>query len=160
MSVRILVCAAWLLAAAAATAQPNIFIVRHAEKASGGGNDPDLSEAGQKRAKDLAQVLKDAGISAIYVSEFKRTQETAAPLAEALHLQPVVIKGTDTAALVEKLKSASGNVLVVGHGNTIPDMIKALGLTDSISIPESDYQEIFLVEGSDQPKLVRLHFAQ
>ena len=70
--------------AAAAAAQSTIFIVRHAEKAESGGTDPDLSEPGKARAESLANILKDAGITAIYTTEFKRTQETAAPLAKIL----------------------------------------------------------------------------
>src|SRR5438045_7579771 len=66
----------------ATAAQSTIFFVRHAEKAGGGGDNPDLSEAGRARAESLATVLKDADISAIYTTELKRTQQTAAPLAK------------------------------------------------------------------------------
>ena len=58
------------------SAQPVVVIVRHAEKANG-GNDPDLSSAGRARANELARILKDSGITAIFSTEFKRTQETA-----------------------------------------------------------------------------------
>ncbi len=68
-------------------AQTSIFIVRHAEKADA-TKDTDLSEAGRSRADILAKTLRDAGITAIYTSEFKRTQETAAPLAKALGINP------------------------------------------------------------------------
>ena len=72
-----------LLLATYANAAPVVFIVRHAEKASTGGNDPDLSVEGQKRADALAQILKDSKITSVFVTEFKRTQETAAPTARA-----------------------------------------------------------------------------
>jgi broad specificity phosphatase PhoE len=62
-----------------ATAQSTIFVVRHAEKADA-TKDPDLSEAGRARAEALAKALRDAKIAAIYATEFKRTQQTAAPL--------------------------------------------------------------------------------
>ena len=62
--------------AAATEAAPVIFIVRHAEKATTGANDPDLSVAGKKRAEALARILKDSQITAVFVTEFKRTQET------------------------------------------------------------------------------------
>src|SRR6267154_5258496 len=70
------------------SAQPVVVIVRHAEKATNGGNDPDLSSAGRARAEALARILKDSGITAIFTSEFKRTQETAAPTAISSHVTP------------------------------------------------------------------------
>ena len=63
----------------ALSAQSTVFIVRHAEKAKSGGDDPELSEPGSIRAEDLSKLLKDCGIKTIYATEFKRTQETAAP---------------------------------------------------------------------------------
>lgn len=143
--------------AAAAAGQPVLFIVRHAEKAATGGNDPDLSDTGRARAGVLVRILKDAGITAIYTTDTKRTQETAAPLARALGLQATVVPASATAALVEKLKAQSGNALVVGHGNTIPELFKALSLTDSVSIAENDYDNLFVVVPGDAPRLVRLH---
>ena len=142
----------------AVEATPVIFIVRHAEKATTGGNDPDLSVAGQKRTEALARILKDAQITAVFVTEFKRTRETAAPTAKAAHLDPTVVPAKDVAGLVAKLRALSGNALVVGHGNTIPDLMKALGITMPIAIPEDDYTEIFLVSLRDPPQLLRLHY--
>jgi broad specificity phosphatase PhoE len=147
-----------LLLAAAADAAPVIFIVRHGEKASTGGNDPDLSPEGQKRADALARILKDSQITSVFVTEFKRTQETAAPTAKATHVSPTVISANDIAALVEKLRALNGNALVVGHGNTIPDLLKALGIATPVSIPDDDYAEIFAVLIGDPPQLLRLHY--
>ena len=138
-----------------AAAQPTIFIVRHAEKADA-TKDPDLSEAGRLRAEYLAKMLKDANISAIYATEFKRTQQTAAPLAKALGLSVLTLPPGDDA--VPKLRSTTGNSLVVGHGNTIPDLIKALGISEQINIPENDYDNLFIVVLDQKPRLVRLHY--
>ena len=148
-----------LLLAAAAHAAPVIFIVRHAEKASTGGKDPDLSPEGQKRADALARILKDSQITSVFVTEFKRTQETAAPTAKAEHVSPTVVSGKDTGALVEKLRALNGNALVVGHGDTIPDLLKALGIEAPGNIPDDDYSEIFVVLAGDQPQLLRLHYS-
>ena len=137
---------------------PVVFIVRHAEKASTGGNDPDLSLQGQKRADALAHILKDSQITSVFVTEFKRTQETAAPTARAAHVSPIVAPANDIGALVEKLHALNGNALVVGHGNTIPDLLKALGIATPVSIPEDDYTEIFAVLVGDAPQLLRLHY--
>jgi broad specificity phosphatase PhoE len=146
------------LLAVTADAAPTIFIVRHAEKASTGGNDPDLSPQGKKRADALAQILKDSQITSVFITDLKRTQETAAPTAKAAQITPTVIPANDIGALVEKLRALSGNALVVGHGNTIPDVLKALGIATPVNIPEDDYNEIFVVIAGDTPQLLRLHY--
>jgi 2,3-bisphosphoglycerate-dependent phosphoglycerate mutase len=144
--------------ATATEAAPVIFIVRHAEKATTGGNDPGLSVAGQKRAEALARILKDSQITAVFVTEFKRTQETAAPTAKAAQVNPTVVPANDVAGLAAKVRALNGNALVVGHGNTIPDLIKALAITTPITIPEDDYSELFVVSLYDRPQLLRLHY--
>jgi broad specificity phosphatase PhoE len=147
-----------VLLVAGADAAPVVFIVRHAEKASAGGKDPELSVEGQKRADALANILKDSQITAVFVTEFKRTQDTAAPTARAAHIIPTVIPANDIGVLAEKLRALDGNALVVGHGNTIPDLLKALGIATPVSIPENDYAEIFAVLPGDAPQLLRLHY--
>jgi len=141
-----------------ANAAPVVLIVRHAEKASTGGKDPDLSVQGQQRADALAHILKDSQITSVFVTEFKRTQETAAPTARAAHVSPTVIPANDMGSLVEKLRALNGNTLVVGHGNTIADLLKALGIATPVSIPDDDYTEIFAVLVGDAPQLLRLHY--
>jgi broad specificity phosphatase PhoE len=147
-----------LLLVTGANAAPVIFIVRHAEKASPGGKDPELSVQGQKRADALANILKDSQITAVFATEFKRTQETAAPTARAAHVNPTVIPANDIDVLAEKLRTLNGNALVVGHGNTIPDLLRALGIATPVSIPEDDYTEMFAVLPGNAPQLVRLHY--
>jgi phosphohistidine phosphatase SixA len=146
------------IAVTIASAQPVVVIVRHAEKAASDGDDPDLSPAGRARAEALARILKDARITAIFTSEFKRTQETAAPTAASAHVAPTVIAAKDTDALVAKLHQLNGNALVVGHGNTLPDIIKALGINVPINIPDADYAELFIIMLGDKPQLFRLHY--
>jgi len=140
-----------------ATAQSTIFIVRHAEKADA-TKDPDLSEVGRARAEALAKMLKDANITAIYATEFKRTQQTAAPLAKALSITITTLPAKDNAALIAKLRTSTGNALVVGHGDTIPDLIKALGMSDPINVAENDYDNLFAVVLDQKPHLIRLHY--
>lgn len=148
----------WIAALAPAAAQSTIFVVRHAEKAETHEQDPKLSAPGRDRAEALARILKDAQISAIYVTEFKRTKETAAPLAKVLGLTPTAIPANDLPSLLAKIRSATGNVLVVGHGNTIPDLLKALGIPEPITIDDSDYSNLFLVFPNGTPHLIHLHF--
>jgi phosphohistidine phosphatase SixA len=150
---------------APATTQSTVFLVRHAERAdtSPGTSptmaaDPDLSEAGRARAESLASALKDAHITAIYATQFKRTQQTAAPLAKALGLTVKIVTSKDTADLVKQLKAAKGNVLVVGHSNSVPDVIKGLGVTTPVAIGDDEFDNMFLVTTGPQPSLLRLHY--
>lgn len=153
----ILLCAA----AAGSLAEPSIiFLVRHAERADAGGapqKDPSLSQIGQARAEALAQTLKDSGIRYIFVTEFRRTQQTAQPLASALKIPLTTVVAEETAALVGQIQKADGAVLVVGHSNTIPEIIRALGLKQPVKIGESSYDDLFLVIPGAHPQLYRLH---
>ena len=141
-----------------ASAQPVVVIVRHAEKATNGGNDPELSSAGRARADALVRILKDSGITAIFTSEFKRTQETAVPIATSIGITATVVPAKDTAALVAKLRQLNGNALVVGHGDTIPNIVKAIGINSLINISDEDYSELLIVTLGDKPHLFRLHY--
>ena len=162
---RALVLAALLLLPAAAAAQPAVFLVRHAERADGGmaasGADPDLSDAGRARAESLATVLKDARITQIFVSPLKRTQQTAAPIAKLLGLEPSVVPPADATALASRIKAATaatGNVLVVGHSNTLPPLLKALGVEEPIAIAESEFDQLFIVTRGATPSLLRIRY--
>lgn len=131
-----------------------VIVVRHAERADAGapaGNamtaapDPELSAAGKARAQALAAMLKDAGVTAIYTTEFRRTKDTALPLAEALKIAAEVVSSRDQAALIAKIKgNTTGAVLVVGHSNTVPTIIKALGGAD-VTVADNEYDSLFFV---------------
>jgi len=144
-----------------AFAQPTIFLVRHAERATTSGripSDTGLSTTGKVRAQDLAQELKDAKITAIYTTEYERTRETATPLAGLLGIKPEVVAADDLRALTAKLRAARGNVLVIGHSNTLPQIINALGVATRVSIAESDYGNLFIVVPEREPHLIHLHY--
>ena len=148
-----------------AAAQPSVFIIRHAERADAAkgvalpkGADPDLSDSGRTRAQSLADALKDAHITAIFATEFKRTQQTAAPLAKALGLTVTTVASKEAGALLQKVETASGNVLVVGHTNTIPDLVRGLGVSTPVTIEESEYDNLFIVVRGTKPVLIRLHY--
>ena len=154
-----------VLSAAPAVAQPTIFLVRHAERADTAPGtsptmaaDPDLSDAGRARADSLATALKDAKIAAIYATEFKRTQQTAAPLAKALGLTVTIVASKSAPELIDRLKKSKGNVLVVGHSNSVPEIIKAVGVTTPVTIGDNDFDNMFLVTLSSPPALLRLHY--
>jgi broad specificity phosphatase PhoE len=142
-----------------------IFIVRHAERADAGStaatmmkDDPELSARGNARAKSLAGMLRDAGVRAIYTSELKRTQQTAAPLAVAVGARLTSVPADDVTSLVAKVKSETGNVLIVGHSNTIPKMLAALGIPNAIEIAENEYDNLFVVIPGAPARLLRLRF--
>lgn len=131
--------AALLLAAAmlpwsTAQAMPDLVVlVRHAEKATAPADDPALSPAGQQRAEDLTQALEHAGITAIITTQFRRTRDTAQPLATRLHIEPQVVaahrgeSAIHVAEVAAAIRKQSGNVLVVGHSNTVAQIAAALG---------------------------------
>jgi hypothetical protein len=88
----------------------------------------------------------------------RRAQQTAEPLAKSLGIKIEVIPARDSAALLAKLRSASGSVLVVGHSNTKPELIKALGVSSPVTITEQDYDDLFLVVPGQPPRLIHLHY--
>ena len=161
----ILAVSAVLACAAMATAQTTVFVVRHAERADAAAGtapmmatDPDLSDAGKARANSLAAALKDASITAIYTTEYKRTQQTGEPLARALGLQVTPVPAREMPILLQKLKSAAGNALVIGHSNTVGEVIAGLGVTEPVKLTDSDYDNLFVVVRGEKPTLIRLHF--
>lgn len=102
-----------------------LYLVRHAEK--GEGNDPELTEAGRARAEQLAAILRDVSLGAVYSTSPRRTQLTAAPVAKAHGLE-VTTYQPRKGALTGELLQRSGAVLVVGHSNTIPALLRELGI--------------------------------
>jgi phosphohistidine phosphatase SixA len=150
---------------AAAQQQPSprtstVVLVRHAEKAS---NDPDapLSAQGQQRAECLARVLKDSAIKRIYVSDTKRTQQTADPLARALGIKPTVVPANDPSTLVRDVfYGTGGNALVVGHSNTLPLIITRVQAGTIPPIGENEYDGLYVLtvmEGASTPVL-KMHY--
>jgi phosphohistidine phosphatase SixA len=155
---------ALLLGQFAAAQQPprasTVVLVRHAEKAS---NAPDavLSAQGQQRAECLAHVLKDAGIKRIYVSDAKRTQQTAEPLARALGIKPVVVPAKDPNTLVRDVfYGGEGNALVVGHSDTVPLVIQRVQAGTVPPIGENEFDGMYVltvIESSSTP-VVKLRY--
>jgi len=151
-------------------AQQVIFLVRHGETVAPKGTDlRPLSEAGQRRAVFLAKLLKDSGINAIYTSDLERAVKTAEPLAESLRIEPkplsqlnVSFKPNDIEDFVNRLRSEHRQdvVLVVGHSNSVPALLKGLGYPAEVKIPETEFDNLFvLIPGNDgPPKLLRLRY--
>lgn len=145
---RIALFAIIVLMSISANAATTIILVRHAEKASMTGDMP-LSEAGTARATELARVLGNAGISAIYTTQYRRTQDTVAPLAKALNVTPKQLEAggkTYAASVVrEVLENHKGKtVLVAGHSNTTVDVLRALGMENAPFIEEPQFDYLFV----------------
>ena len=156
MKTRIIACALALLVLipAAAYAQSLVIFVRHAERADGGAQaqpmtstpaDPLLPVAGEARAAKLAMMLADAGIKAIYTSEFRRTQDTGKPLAAKLGLTVQAVAARDASVLVSKVKAEHPKdvVLIIGHSNTVPEAIKAFG-GPAVKMADDEYNAIYV----------------
>ncbi len=139
-------------------AQANTFyLVRHAEKLDDGSKDPILTLAGQARAENLAKLLADAGITAVYATDYQRTQLTAKPLADYLGVDVASYDPSDLTAFAEQLKSQGDDALIVGHSNTTPMLAYLLSGQPVINLDEADYDNLFqvnLVDGHAQ--LIRL----
>lgn len=129
-----------------------VVLVRHAEKAPVPGDDPPLSTAGTARAAALAESLRDAGVTAVLVTPRRRTAETAAPAAAVRGLTPTVIPFGQSTAEHARLvtdavrrQPAGSVVLVVGHSNTIPAIVGALGGPRLPALCDASYATLFTV---------------
>ena len=122
-----------------------IFFVRHADKISEDTDAP-LSEAGRLRAECLANTLVDSRIEQIFTSNLQRTQQTAAPLAEKLRLNPVAIPISRPDELIEAIRSSrAANVLVIWHDATLAKVMVALGAPAITPIAHTEYDRFFIL---------------
>jgi probable phosphoglycerate mutase len=162
---------AWVLPVRpAAAADQVVFLVRHAEReAAPAGqpahgammaDDPPLSASGRQRADRLAAMLASAGIEHIFTTEYRRTRETAGPLAQKLKLASVMSAAKDPAPLLARVRRVRGNVLIVGHSNTLPDLIKQLGIKTPVTIDDNEFDNLFVLvrPASGAPTLIRLRY--
>lgn len=146
-----------------AQAPTTIILVRHAEKAAAPADDPPLTAEGEARAADLVSALSSAGISAIYSTRTKRTQSTAAPIALELKVPVTTFDAAAPAYVAEILGKHRGKVvLVVGHSNTIPAIMRALGIADAPPIADPDYSNLFIVSvpANGAPTYIRAEFGR
>ncbi|RSZ60536.1 histidine phosphatase family protein [Massilia atriviolacea] len=135
--------AAALLAPAVAAADPSIvYLVRHGEKAAD-GKDPALTAQGKARAGNIAAILRSTGITHIYSSTTQRTRQTAQPLASSLGLAVQVYDPAQAAKLVGQVKAAGGTALVVGHSNTVPDLVRLFGGKAGADIGDDEFDRLY-----------------
>jgi 2,3-bisphosphoglycerate-dependent phosphoglycerate mutase len=140
-----------------------VILIRHAEKIIDPNNpDPDLSPAGQMRAQELVRMFADSGINAIYATQYKRTQQTLKPLADRLGLPVNLVDSKKTPELINQLlvDHRGQTTIVAGHNSTVPEIIAALGGPQFPVIPETQYDNLYVVTvyRSGKAKVVKLKY--
>ena len=157
---------AWFFESQATT---TMIFVRHAEKEATAGDDPGLSAAGQRRVAELSRQLVDAdvvaGVDAVYSTPYRRTQDTAKGVADALGLPIFTYDPSDNEAVLEAiLKKHKGKIiLVVGHSNTVPTLIADLGASKKVpEIQEGEYDNIYIISipWFGKTKTIRLRYGE
>lgn len=127
-----------------ALAADTIYIMRHLQKAA--GDDPPLTEQGAANAEILAGQLGNSGIKAVFATATRRAAQTGEPIARANGLTVTTYDPRNVPALVEQVKAIPGNVLVVGHSNTVPDLVAAFGGIRPAPLTDADYGTIYVVK--------------
>lgn len=126
-----------------------IYLVRHAEKAADDPRDPTLTEAGRARARALARTLAEVPLTTVYSTDYRRTRETAAPVARqhGLEVRPYryVPGSPEWEEFVRSLRTTAGHHLVVGHSNTTPSLVRWLGGDPVSQISEMEYDRLYVV---------------
>lgn len=157
--------AGFMLAACAGTpfgdqADQKIYLVRHAEKEP--GRDPQLTPEGRLRAVDLAAYLKAAKLSAIYSTNLRRTRQTAGPISLATEIPVIFYDPSKLEEFATQLRARSGNILVVGHSNTTPDLAAALGGEAGAPIVEAtEYDRLYVLTIKDATVVTEIqHFGK
>jgi len=157
---------AWFFESQATT---TIIFVRHAEKAETPPEDPGLSPAGQRRAAELSRQLVDAdvvaGVDAVYSTPYRRTQETAQAVADALDLPVNMYDASNTEAILETIldRHKGEIILVVAHSNTVPVLIANLGASKKVPpIAEDEYDNIYIISipWFGKTKTIRLRYGE
>ena len=136
--------------AAPANGVTTIILVRHAEKAAEPANDPPLTSAGVARANALLDVVRNAGVNAVMSTQFERTRATAAPVAKMLGVTTEIVdaRAPNHARVFADsilVKHRGQVVLVVGHSNTVPDIVAALGAPAQAKICDAEYDNLYVV---------------
>jgi phosphohistidine phosphatase SixA len=127
-----------------------VFLVRHAERADDGADiphqaDPSLSSEGRERAALLARLLRDAGITQVYSTDYVRTRETASPTASGAGVEISIYDANQLDVFAGRLLSEPGRHLVVGHSNTTWDLVQALGGDPGDPIEALEYDRLYIL---------------
>lgn len=159
----LLACAAGFRTGPAQTAPLTVFIVRHTEKGPE-VRDPSLTNAGRRRATELARVLGDVGVNALFVTQFRRTQETLAPLARRTGLTPTLLDARDVDGLIEALGALppGSRAVVASHSNLVHLIVARLTGVQIPELTDVDYDRLVVVTviSKEQGTAVVLHYGE
>ena len=125
-----------------------VILVRHAEKKIEPTNpDPDLTPEGLERAQLIARMFGDAGVNAIYATQYKRTQQTVKPLSDRIGVPATLLNSNQTEELVTQIQTSQRGktIFIAGHNNTVPAIVSALTGETYPPIPETEYDNLFIV---------------
>jgi len=147
------------VSAGAATTDTNngftLYLVRHAEKQQDGSRDPVLTEAGKRRAEQLAKWFEGKDIEGIWSSDYRRTRDTATPLLAQAGLKLRLYDPGDQTTLVKNLLDRKHNALVIGHSNTIPELARLLCGCAIADMDESEHDRLIVIAVDDGETKVR-----
>jgi phosphohistidine phosphatase SixA len=125
-----------------------VILVRHAEKKLEPNNqDPDLAPEGVERAQEIARMFGNTGLNAIYATQYKRTQQTVKPLSDRTGMAVTLLESSQTDELVKRIQTSlrGQTIFVAGHNNTVPKIASELSGENFPVIPESEYDNLFIV---------------
>jgi broad specificity phosphatase PhoE len=142
-----------------------VILVRHAEKNIEPNNqDPDLSPEGFERAQEIARVFGETGINAIYATQYKRTQETVKPLADRTGVPVKFLQANQTDELINQLQTTNRGqtVFIAGHNNTVPAIVSTLTGETYPTIPESEFDNVYIVTiyRTGKAKVVKIKYGK
>ncbi len=152
----LLVCIMGNAGATEADGDYTLYLVRHSEKLADDGDDPGLTDMGHYRSEQLANWLRDKGITDIWSSDYRRSRDTAEPLATMLGLKLTLYDPHDLPALVKDLRENRHNALVVGHSNTTPDLARLLCVCFIRDMDDLDYDQLFVISVSGDESRVEI----
>lgn len=140
-----------------------VILVRHAEKKLEPDNDdPDLSPEGIARAQEIARMFADAGINAIYATQYKRTQQTVKPLADRIGVPVTLLNSKMTDELVNQIQTSrrGETIFIAGHSNSVPAVVSVLSNERFPEIPDAEYDNLFIVTiyRSGKAKVTKLKY--
>ena len=137
------------------TPSPEFYVMRHLNTPAG-ERDPDLLPEGRRLAAALPARLAQHPPRTIFVSDFRRTRQTAAEVAARWGLTPIVYDPADTAGLVARVRAAAGPVLIIGHSNTVPDIVAQLGGQRPAALSHPDFGDLWIIAPGGVTQRVRI----
>lgn len=141
----------WLVGGCAGSGGQTVHVIRHFDTPKD-VQDAELTAGGRARADALVGWFADKPLDAIFVTPFRRSRQTIAPLAEARGIEPTTYEWKDQAATIARIRAAGGSVLVVGHSNTVPDLVEALGGARPGPMVHEDFGDIWTLAAEETAK--------